>query len=119
MQKSSKFLLIIKIPVSSGKKCLYIMSNRGPRNDPWGTPCFNVPPLQKNFEFYYMIILALSSISCTGPEPICSTQIIHKCDNVGKHSHKTNYILIHAQKVETICSTQIMHKCDNPGKILA
>ena len=28
---------------------LYIMNNRGPRIDPWGTPCFCVPQAVKKF----------------------------------------------------------------------
>jgi len=39
---------------------IFSMNNRGPRNDPWGTPYFNVPQSEKNFEFYYMIVLQLS-----------------------------------------------------------
>jgi hypothetical protein len=51
-QKSSKFLLEIMTLVSSanmgsvkvfivgGKSFMYIMKSKGPRIDPWGTPCF-------------------------------------------------------------------------------
>jgi len=31
-----------------GRPFTYIKNNRGPRIDPWGTPCFNVPQLKKN-----------------------------------------------------------------------
>ena len=64
-QKSSKFLLEIMTLVSStndvvpdvafilrGMSLVYIMDNRGPRTDTWGTPCFNVPQSEKNFELY-------------------------------------------------------------------
>ena len=54
-QKSLKFLLEITTLVSSAnntgsdiefiltrRSFIYIVNNRGPRIDPWGTPCFNV-----------------------------------------------------------------------------
>jgi len=63
-QKSSKFLLEIMALVSiannvgsdteftiRGRSFIYIINNRGPRNDPLGTPCFIVPQ-RKNFELY-------------------------------------------------------------------
>ena len=28
---------------------MYIMSSKGPRIDPWETPCFNFPKLEKQF----------------------------------------------------------------------
>ena len=57
-----------------------------------------------------MTILTLSSISYTGPEPIFSTQIMHKCDNLEKTqiTNKINYILIHAQKVITYLHIQFL-----------
>jgi hypothetical protein len=61
--KSSKFLLEIKTLVSSanimgfdklfivrGRSFMYIIKSKGPRIDPWGTPCFTFPQLRKNFE---------------------------------------------------------------------
>jgi hypothetical protein len=30
-----------------GRSFIYIMNNRGPRIDPWGTPCFIVPQAEK------------------------------------------------------------------------
>jgi hypothetical protein len=58
--KSSKYLLQIMTLVSSannigsgiefilsGRSFICIMNNRGPRIDPWGTPCFNVPQSEK------------------------------------------------------------------------
>jgi len=32
-----------------GRPFIYIINNRGPRIDPWGTPCFNVPQSKKHF----------------------------------------------------------------------
>jgi hypothetical protein len=59
-QKSSKFLLEIMTLVSSannirsdielilrGRSFIHIMNNKGPRIDPWETPCSNVPQSQK------------------------------------------------------------------------
>ena len=61
-QKSSTFLLAIITLISPanntysdiefilrGRSFKYIMSNRGARIDPCGTPCFNVPQAEKNF----------------------------------------------------------------------
>ena len=61
-QISSKFLLEIMALVSPanntgshtefilrGRSFMYIMNNRGPRIDPLGAPCFNVPQAQKKF----------------------------------------------------------------------
>jgi len=31
-----------------GRLCIYITNNGGHRIGPWGTPCFNVPHLEKN-----------------------------------------------------------------------
>jgi hypothetical protein len=60
--KSSKFLLEIKTLVSSanimgcdklfivgGRSFMYIIKSKGPRIDPWGTPCFTVPQSEKKF----------------------------------------------------------------------
>ena len=75
-QKSSKLLLEIITLVSStnnngsgiefilrGRSFTYIMNNRGPRIDPWGTPCFNVPQ-RKNFgqirRFYFNLLSTIS-----------------------------------------------------------
>jgi hypothetical protein len=54
--KSLKFLLEIVTLVSSannivfntefifrGRSFIYVLNNTGPRIDPWGTPCFNIP----------------------------------------------------------------------------
>jgi hypothetical protein len=62
-QKSSKFLLEIMTLVTSviimgsdeifivgGKSFTYIMKNKGPRIDPWGTPRFTVLQFEKNSE---------------------------------------------------------------------
>jgi hypothetical protein len=59
-EKSSKFLLEITTLVSSinkkssdkvfivgGRSLIYIMKSKGPKIDPWGTPCFTVPDLRK------------------------------------------------------------------------
>jgi hypothetical protein len=61
IQKSSKSLLEIMTLMSStnnigsdkefilrGRSLIQIMNNKGPRIDPWGTPCFNVTQSQKN-----------------------------------------------------------------------
>jgi hypothetical protein len=60
VQKSSKFLQEIKTLVSSanimgfdklfivgGRSLMYIIKSKGPRIDPWGTPCFTVPQFEK------------------------------------------------------------------------
>jgi len=60
-QKYRKFLLEIMTLESSannigsdsefilwGRPLIYILNNIGPRNDPWGTPCFNVHQSEKN-----------------------------------------------------------------------
>jgi len=57
---SSKYLLVIMTPVSStniissdtefilrGRSFIYIMNNKGPGIDPWGTVCFIVPQSEK------------------------------------------------------------------------
>jgi hypothetical protein len=59
---SSKFLLQIITLVTSVNKIgsdkafivgdrsfIYIMKSKGPKIDPWGTPCFTVPHLDENF----------------------------------------------------------------------
>jgi hypothetical protein len=63
-QKSSKFLLQIMTLVSSakiigsvkvfivgGRAFMYITKSKGPRIDPWGTPCFTVLQFE-NFFFF-------------------------------------------------------------------
>jgi hypothetical protein len=30
-----------------GRSFIYVMNNRGPRIDPYGTPCFSVPQSEK------------------------------------------------------------------------
>jgi hypothetical protein len=32
-----------------GRSFICIMHNKGPRIDPWGTPCFSVPQPEKTF----------------------------------------------------------------------
>jgi hypothetical protein len=62
VQKSSKFLLGNITLVSSAnimgsdkvytvglRSFIYIMKSKGPRIDPWGTPCFIVPQFEKRF----------------------------------------------------------------------
>jgi hypothetical protein len=62
LQKSSNFLLEIitlvlsanimgfaKVFIVGGRSFMYIMKSKGPRIDPWGTPCFNVPQFEKKF----------------------------------------------------------------------
>ena len=59
--KSSTFLLEIMTLLSpannsysdiefilGGRSFIYIMSNRGTKIEPWGTPCFNAPQSEKN-----------------------------------------------------------------------
>jgi hypothetical protein len=61
-QKSSKFVLEIMTLVSSvnimgsvkvffvgGRSFMHIVKSKGPRIDPWGTPCFIVPQFEKKF----------------------------------------------------------------------
>ena len=61
-EKSSKFLVVIKILVSFannissnkevihiGKLRMWIMNDKGPRMDIWWIPCFNVPQWEKEF----------------------------------------------------------------------
>jgi hypothetical protein len=66
-QKSSKFLLEIMTLVSSenimgsvkvfiifivgGRSFMYIIKSKGPRIDPYGTPCFIVPQFEEKFCF--------------------------------------------------------------------
>jgi len=46
-----------------GRPFIYIMNNRDPRIDPWGTPCFSMPQSQKKcwavlggyFNFLYYV----------------------------------------------------------------
>jgi len=45
-----------------GRSFIYIMKNRGPRIDPWGTPCFNVPQSQKKICIRWFYINCLSSV---------------------------------------------------------
>jgi hypothetical protein len=35
--------------ILSGRSFIYIINSKGPRIDPWGTPCFNVPQSEKEF----------------------------------------------------------------------
>jgi hypothetical protein len=64
-EKFSKCLLEIMTLVSSannigsdtecipeGRSFIYIMKNRGPRINPWGTPCFSLPHPEKKLELY-------------------------------------------------------------------
>ena len=79
------------------------MNNSGPRNYAWGTPCFNVPQLEKNFEFYYMTVLELCLLLLK-EDLLNQSAVLELCTNViiwgGKSHdiHKIIYILIHAQK---------------------
>jgi hypothetical protein len=60
--KSSKLLLeitiLVSLPSNIGsdtelilrqRSFKYIMNNRSPRIDPWGTPCINVPQSEKKY----------------------------------------------------------------------
>jgi hypothetical protein len=62
VEKSSTFLLEIITLVSSlnkmgsdktfiigGWSCIYIMKSKGPKIDPWRTPCCTVPHAEENF----------------------------------------------------------------------
>jgi hypothetical protein len=57
VEESSKFLLEIITLVSSvnkmGSDKVFIaggiQKSKGPKTDPWGTPCFTVPHLEENF----------------------------------------------------------------------
>jgi len=53
-EKSSKFFLEIstlsdKVSIIGGRSFIYIMKNKGPKIDPWGTPRFTVAHFEKNF----------------------------------------------------------------------
>ena len=57
-----------------GRSFIYIMNNRGHRIGPWGTPCFNVPQLEKKF---VVVLREFSLTFCRllvkwemGPEPL-------------------------------------------------
>ena len=83
-QKSLKFLLKVMTLVSSandigsdtefilrGRSFIYIMNNRGPRIDPWGTPCFIVPQLEREKKLSsirWCYLNFLYSVSSIGPE---------------------------------------------------
>jgi len=48
-----------------GRSFIYIMNNRGPRIDPWGAPCFNVPQSEKKIFscirwFYFNFLSSVS-----------------------------------------------------------
>jgi hypothetical protein len=62
VEKSSTFLLEIVTLVSSvnkmvsdeilivgGRSFIYVMKSKGPKIDPWGTPCFPLPHFEENF----------------------------------------------------------------------
>jgi hypothetical protein len=38
-----------KLFIVGGRSFMYIMKSKGPRIDPWGTPCFIVPQFEKTF----------------------------------------------------------------------
>jgi hypothetical protein len=42
--------------ILSGRSFIHIINSKGPRIDPWGTPFFSVPQLEKNFEFHEVIL---------------------------------------------------------------
>ena len=63
-----------------GKPCIYSMRNRGPRNDHWGISCFNVPKLEKKFEFYYMIVLEFCLPQVK--QHMNQTAVLELCTNV-------------------------------------
>jgi len=42
-----------KVFIVGGRSFIYIMKSKGPKIDPWGTPCFTVP----HFEEISQIIL--------------------------------------------------------------
>ena len=48
------------------------MNTRGPRIDPWETPCFTVPLAEKKMFSYIrgFYVNFLSSVNQTGPKPI-------------------------------------------------
>jgi hypothetical protein len=39
----------VKAFIIGGRLFLYIMKGKGPKIDPWGTPCFTVPYFEENF----------------------------------------------------------------------
>jgi hypothetical protein len=39
----------VKVFIVGVRKFMYIMKSKGPRIDPWGTPCFIVPQFEKKF----------------------------------------------------------------------
>jgi hypothetical protein len=34
--------------IVGGRSFIYIMKSKGPRIDPWGTPCFTIPHFEEN-----------------------------------------------------------------------
>jgi hypothetical protein len=38
-----------KLFVVGGRSFMYIIKSKGPRIDPWGTPCFTDPQFEKKF----------------------------------------------------------------------
>jgi hypothetical protein len=39
----------VKVFIVGGRSVMYIYKSKGPRIDPWGTPCFIVPQFEKKF----------------------------------------------------------------------
>jgi hypothetical protein len=39
----------VKVFIVGGRLFMYIMKSKGPRIDPWGTPCLIVPQFEKKF----------------------------------------------------------------------
>jgi hypothetical protein len=50
---------------------IYFFNNKGPKTDPWGTPCFNVPQSEKKCLVVLGVFLQLSIFySYIGPQPL-------------------------------------------------
>jgi hypothetical protein len=73
VEKSSKFLLEIITLVSSentvgsdklfivgGRSFIYIKKSKGPKFDPWVTPCFTVPHFEEYFSSDFVFYFYLS-----------------------------------------------------------
>jgi hypothetical protein len=73
VEKSSKFLLeIITLVISANKMSsakvfivgdrsfIHIMKSKGPKFDPWGTPCFSVFHFEGNFSNDFISVFLFS-----------------------------------------------------------
>jgi hypothetical protein len=58
-----------KLCIVGGRSFIYIMKTRGPKIDPWGTPCLIFPHFEENFSNDFILVF-LFSIYQIGCEPL-------------------------------------------------